>query len=191
MCWATELRAIKGNTSIGKANIIDNIEIRTCQESDIELLEKVFPSGTNNGWHLQRFKSQQKGDSTYLVAFLNGQPVGHLDLLWKPVGNEVRNKYLKDQPEINALVVVSELQSQGIGSKLIHVAEELVWKKGFQKACIGVATNNPRARALYERLGYIDWGQGICEDSFVWIDEEGNPLHITEELIYLVKIVSP
>lgn len=167
----------------------DNIEIRTCRESDIELLERVFPSGKNNEWHLQRLKNQQNGDSTYLIAFLEGQPVGHLDLLWKPVGNDKRNKYLSGHPEINALVVVPDLQSQGIGSKLIGVAEELVGEKGIQQACIGVATNNPRARALYERLGYNDWGQGICEDSFVWIDDEGKPLHITEELIYLVKIV--
>lgn len=169
--------------------MIDNIKIRTCQEADTTLLEKVLPSGKNNQWHLERLKNQQKGDSTYLIAFLDGQPVGHLDLLWKPVGNETRNKYLNNHPEINALVVIPEMQSQGIGSKLISSAEELVRKKGFQKACIGVATDNPRARALYERLGYEDWGWGIFEDSFTWIDDEGNPLHITEKIIYLVKDV--
>lgn len=171
--------------------MLDNIEIRTCQESDIESLEKIFPSGKNNQWHLERFKSQQKGDSSYLIAFLDGQPVGHLDLLWKPVGSEIRNKYLNDHPEINALVVIPELRSQGIGSELIRVAEGFVREKGIQKACIGVATNNPRARALYEKIGYKDWGHGITEDSFIWIDDEGKPLHITEEVVYLVKTVYP
>lgn len=53
----------------------------------------------------------------------------------------------------------SDLQGRGLGTALIAAAEERIRRRGFTVARIGVADDNPRARALYERLGYQEVGR--------------------------------
>ncbi len=171
--------------------MIADLKIRACQEKDVALLEKTIPTGANQ-YHLRRFRNQQKGGNTYVIAFLDDEPVGHLDLIWDPSSSqEAVIKQLNDCPELNAIVVVTELRSQGIGSRLISFAEGLAAERGYCRVCLGVATNNPRAKSLYERVGYEDWGQGITEDSFLWLDENGRSVEVTEQVLCLIKAVKP
>ena len=44
---------------------------------------------------------------------------------------------------------------------------------------------NARARSLYERLGYSDWGHGIVEIAWLLPDEHG--VRPTEQVVYLLK----
>ena len=57
------------------------------------------------------------------------------------------------------LAVDAALQSCGIGTILIHAAEQRIRARGLHRAELGVEECNPRARALYERLGYIAYGR--------------------------------
>ncbi|GAA2749728.1 GNAT family N-acetyltransferase [Kitasatospora cinereorecta] len=52
------------------------------------------------------------------------------------------------------LAVVPALQSCGLGTLLIRAAEERIRARGLRRAELAVEEGNPRARALYERLGY-------------------------------------
>ncbi|NUS72134.1 MAG: GNAT family N-acetyltransferase [Corynebacteriales bacterium] len=52
------------------------------------------------------------------------------------------------------LAVHPALQSCGIGTFLIRAAESRIKNRGLRRAELSVEENNPRARALYERLGY-------------------------------------
>lgn len=64
----------------------------------------------------------------------------------------------EEKPEagvISTLSVRTELRSLGIGTVLIGASEERIWARGLHWAVLGVEENNPRARALYERLGYV------------------------------------
>jgi len=56
------------------------------------------------------------------------------------------------------LAVHGALQSCGIGTILIGAAELRIRARGLHRAELGVEENNPRARALYERLGYVAYG---------------------------------
>lgn len=53
------------------------------------------------------------------------------------------------------LAVHPALQSCGIGTVLVEAAEQRIRARGLRRAELGVEERNPRARALYERLGYI------------------------------------
>ncbi|GAA5039610.1 GNAT family N-acetyltransferase [Actinopolymorpha pittospori] len=67
----------------------------------------------------------------------------------------------EEKPEagvIWTLSVRAELRSLGIGTVLICASEERIRARGLPRAEIGVEENNPRARALYERLGYVAYG---------------------------------
>jgi GNAT superfamily N-acetyltransferase len=56
------------------------------------------------------------------------------------------------------LAVLQPLQSCGIGSHLIEAAEQRIRARGLSVAELSVEAENARARALYERLGYVDFG---------------------------------
>ncbi|MES9535934.1 GNAT family N-acetyltransferase [Actinomadura sp. NPDC000600] len=57
------------------------------------------------------------------------------------------------------LAVHEALQSCGIGTPLIQAAEQRISARGLNRAELSVEETNPRARALYERLGYIAHGR--------------------------------
>jgi ribosomal protein S18 acetylase RimI-like enzyme len=80
---------------------------------------------------------------------------------------------------------VSELQGHGIGTRLIAVAEERIRRRGVHAAELAVEDNNPRARALYERLGYREAGRERA--SWNREDSEGNLVLYETELAVLRK----
>lgn len=56
------------------------------------------------------------------------------------------------------LGVMPALQSCGLGTVLVRAAEARITARGLRRAELGVEEDNPRARALYERLGYAAFG---------------------------------
>lgn len=60
---------------------------------------------------------------------------------------------------LTQLTVHGALQSCGIGTILIRAAEQRIRARGLDQAELGVEESNPRARALYERLGYVAYGR--------------------------------
>ncbi|MFF0480756.1 GNAT family N-acetyltransferase [Streptomyces sp. NPDC004435] len=66
------------------------------------------------------------------------------------------------------LAVLPALQSCGLGTLLVRTAERRIRDRGLRRAELAVEEDNPRARALYERLGYIPYGR--APDAW---DEEG------------------
>jgi ribosomal protein S18 acetylase RimI-like enzyme len=57
------------------------------------------------------------------------------------------------------LVVHGALQSCGIGTILLRAAEQRILARGLHRAELGVEESNPRARALYDRVGYVAYGR--------------------------------
>jgi ribosomal protein S18 acetylase RimI-like enzyme len=51
------------------------------------------------------------------------------------------------------------LRSCGIGTLLVRSAEDRISARGLPRAELGVEESNPRARVLYERLGYRAYGR--------------------------------
>ncbi|MEV0119257.1 GNAT family N-acetyltransferase [Streptomyces sp. NPDC050844] len=59
------------------------------------------------------------------------------------------------------LAVHHALQSCGIGTYLIEAAEHRIRARGLHRAELAVEETNPRALALYERLGYIAYDRAL------------------------------
>jgi ribosomal protein S18 acetylase RimI-like enzyme len=57
------------------------------------------------------------------------------------------------------LEVHAALRSCGIGALLVEAAEQRIRARGLHRAELKVEESNPRARALYERLGYVAYGR--------------------------------
>ena len=121
------------------------------------------------GWsgsplHLQSVARElervRQGDVDYLaVCPPSGLPVA--------IGG-VDYRARTDAGLLRQLAVLPALQSCGIGSVLMAGAEERIRGRGLRYAELAVEEENPRARALYERLGYVAYGQ----EAEVW-DEQG------------------
>jgi ribosomal protein S18 acetylase RimI-like enzyme len=58
--------------------------------------------------------------------------------------------------EISDLIVAADVRGQGIGTAIICDLVDRARMWPMQQVEIGVAMNNPRAHALYRRLGFIE-----------------------------------
>jgi ribosomal protein S18 acetylase RimI-like enzyme len=86
---------------------------------------------------------------------------------------------------IMQLATFVELQGLGIGTHLIAIAESRIRCRGVRVAELGVEGDNPRARALYERLGYEEAGRRRA--SWEVDDEDGKVSVYETELVVLHK----
>jgi ribosomal protein S18 acetylase RimI-like enzyme len=59
---------------------------------------------------------------------------------------------------IQTVCVAPEARSRGIGTRLVHFAEERIFRES-PNVFLCVSSFNPRARALYQRLGYARVGE--------------------------------
>jgi ribosomal protein S18 acetylase RimI-like enzyme len=82
--------------------------------------------------------------------------------------------------EISDLVVCAERRGQGIGTALIQALVQQARERAIARVEIGVALNNPRALALYRRLGFSD-------NRVVHLDLNGERTAV----LYLELVVSP
>lgn len=135
------------------------IEIRDLRLADLENLR--WSGGRS---HLKAMAVQLERVAAGLAAYLvacppSGLPVGKLgiDYAAKP-----------DAGLIHQVAVHGALQSCGIGTLLMQAAEDRIRDHGRTHAELGVERSNPRARALYERLGYAAYD----EEPEEWDDDQ-------------------
>ena len=83
------------------------------------------------------------------------------------------------------MATIQELRGLGIGTHLISAAENRIRERGLTVAQLDVEVDNPRARTLYERLGY----QEARRQSASWHIEEpdGSPTLYETEVATLRK----
>ena len=65
--------------------------------------------------------------------------------------------------------VVAEWRRRGIGFRLLDAALDAAFRQGFARVELEVRTDNARAIALYDKIGFVR--EGILRDSF-FIDGE-------------------
>ena len=159
------------------------VMIRACQQQDTEQLERQSrPQPV-------RFQRQQQGHSTFLIALSvpDGVPVGMGEILWDGcAAPEVRQRY-PSCPELNGLEVwPAELRSHGIGTAIVHTAEDLARRRGCRQLGLGVDDHNHGAAALYLRLGYQETGCRYL-DRYHYVDDNGVRHEVADPARFLVK----
>jgi GNAT superfamily N-acetyltransferase len=161
--------------------------VRQCEERDVATLEQHIPSPGQNRFHEARYERQQRGLSTFLVAYLGDVPVGSGEILWEGcAASEVRERF-PDCPEVNGLTVwPPERRSQGIGTTLIRAVEALAVQRGRREIGMGVDDQNARAAALYLRLGYAETGCRYL-DRYHYLDDFGVRREAADPCRFLVK----
>lgn len=147
-------------TSRGAFTLHVDVEVRDLTLAD---LDDLAWSGSESHLHAVRLElaRAQLGEVVYLCATLRDRPVGKLgvDLAHHP-----------DTALLWQFAVHPELQGLGIGTGLVHAAEDVARAAGKLEADIGVGVSNADAQRLYERLGYVVVGEEIDEWTRTWPD---------------------
>ncbi|MFG3258409.1 GNAT family N-acetyltransferase [Streptomyces sp. NPDC048172] len=166
------------------------MRISECREEDVELLDKHMPSPGAVSSHQRRYARQRAGEGTFLVAWRHEVPVGSCEVRWEGCAAPEVQAVHADCPEVNGLGVWPEtLRSLGIGTELIREAERLASGRGCTRIGLGVERNNPRARALYRRLGYHPTTPYL--DCWSYEDGVGVTHRVADACTFMVKNLAP
>jgi ribosomal protein S18 acetylase RimI-like enzyme len=144
--------------------VAPELEIRRLQSDD---LDRIFsPGGRPHGeWWLER---QRQSEVHVAVAELAGVPVGR-------VGLDFVQEARAGAARLWAAHVEPGYQSRGIGSALMLHLEGVARERGCTLIRLAVGKENPRARRLYERLGYQVCGEEVNRWTYLkdgrWIEE--------------------
>jgi len=129
-----------------------NLCVRDAAETDLQTLTNIKDS---SALHTDRLRDAQSPTFRYLVLELTGKVIGFACLIF------VRPDYWSDAqntsrlPQIVDLQISPEFRGNGYGSYLISALELMAYESGSKEIFIAVEPlSNPRAHALYQRLGY-------------------------------------
>ena len=173
----------KGDIRPG-ANLIAMI-IREAQARDIPALERVKALG--GAAHADRVTQAHDTPMRVLVAEEQGEVVGYAFILvaappfWTP----------RFVPQLVDLQVREDWRSHGVGSMLVRAAEALVRAHGDAALYLAVdPDDNPRALALYRRLGYVAVDEHPVDEPWEFADSSGVVHSGLDHVIYMRKNVT-
>jgi GNAT superfamily N-acetyltransferase len=147
------------------------IRVTELRPEEVEAVDRHLP--------LSRLDQQAREGSTYLIAWEDDQPVGHAHIAWD--GTHL------GLPEIQDVFVVPERRRRGIASQLTRAAEEEARRRGSDRISLSVSREqNPAAKLLYEKLGYLDAGVEPVR-ALGEIMLRGRPFEVDDTLVYLTK----
>jgi len=127
----------------------------------------------------------------YLVGAPGHQVVGFGLLVFERPAAWVDSTAPAYVPIIIDLFTAERYRGQGIGTALIAAMEQLVRERGGVQLYLSVEPlANPRAAALYTRLGYHPLQEAPYRNTWEFTDSDG--MHHTgdEELIDMVKLLT-
>jgi GNAT superfamily N-acetyltransferase len=130
------------------------ITVRDAEEADLPALIAIKGNGSE-ALHRDRLREAQGGCYRYLVL-LRGQVVVGFALLVsrRPAGWSDAND-TQHLPQIVDLQVAEAQRGQGYGSAFVRAIEREAAQAGHHQLYVAVEpASNPRAHALYQRLGY-------------------------------------
>lgn len=103
-----------------------------------------------------------------LAAALQAAYAGEMALLVIALGNGrlvgIGAVDFRPDPQVGVLTMLSvheRFQSLGLGSRLVAALEKRVRREGRERSRLTVEHDNPRAAALYRRLGYTEAGSRV------------------------------
>lgn len=163
-----------------------NIQIRLAQKSDLTKMEWGGQFTHFRNLFRRAFREQLQGRRMMLVADLNDHPIGHIFIQLRSSNSRIADG--RNRAYLYSFRVMDMLQGYGIGTRLIHEAENILLARGFKEVTIAVAKDNLGALRLYERQGY----RKFAEDPGSWsyIDHKGMMRQVEEPCWLLAKRIT-
>ncbi len=162
---------------------LEPLVIRAASMADLPAMEWDGEYRRFRRVYQQALDDARQGRRLVLLAEVEGRVVGQIIVQLgtghPAVTDGAATGYL------HALRVRPEHRGHGVGTSLLQEAEGELRRRGFRQAAIAAAKENPRARRLYERLGY----SRIADDPGEWTftDDQGKTQAVSEPADILLK----
>lgn len=128
--------------------------VRDAMEADIPALTAVKGEGTET-LHRDRLRDGQDAGFRYLVLMVEHELIGYACLVFRRPASWTDADDTAHLPHLDDLRVKDARQRQGYGSAFIRAIERIAATAGAHQLYLSVEpAHNPRAYALYQRLGY-------------------------------------
>ncbi|MGI4865921.1 MAG: GNAT family N-acetyltransferase [Janthinobacterium lividum] len=101
----------------------------------------------------------QAPQCTYLLAEMQGQAVGYLQLWQDSTLGLAADAPATKQLEIKQLYIVEDWIGTGLGKSLMRRALDIAQADGYTAVVLGVWEHNERAKAFYQRFGFREIGE--------------------------------
>ena len=160
------------------------VALRLATYSDLPKLEWYGQYTHFRALFRRTYQEQLQHRRLMLVADCNNFPIGHI-FIQLSSERAAHRPMARRRAYLYSLRVMEMFQGQGIGTRLIREAEVLAADHGFGWATIAAAKDNPRARRLYERLGYRVFGED--EGKWSYLDHENRMRYVHEPCWVLEK----
>jgi GNAT superfamily N-acetyltransferase len=173
------------------------LRIASMRSEDVDVLQRIMPSteriidGRRTNSHAERFAIQESRSADYVIAWLDGEPVGHALIRWNGPADAITRGRGARGPYIEGLAVRDDRWSRGIGTAMMVEVERRALERGHEHLWLAVGVENGRARRLYRKLGYVETGSGEFEVTWTVIDGDGNDGVHGELVTLLRKVLSP
>ncbi|MCH5350198.1 MAG: GNAT family N-acetyltransferase [Oscillospiraceae bacterium] len=139
----------------------NGILIRDLQQSDAKIIaeEELAQGWDSSGKYEMRLKDQADGKSVNLVAEYNGNIAGYINVYPNSAWGAFANR---GYPEIVDFGVLVKYRNNGIGSKLMDIAEQIAFSySDVVYLGVGLHSGYGSAQRMYVKRGYIPDGSGV------------------------------
>ena len=162
-----------------------NLEIRPIVPHELDAVSDGLTSRPR-ATHERRIVLQEQGGFVYLIAWLEGAPVGHVGLGFVN-GRRVEDlSEFRGYPLVSDLLVEAEHRGKGIGRALMQALEDVARAAGERGVALDTGTDETFtvSRELYRSMGYRDQG-GVFLGG--WSDPEQPGVHFVDPLTIWLK----
>jgi ribosomal protein S18 acetylase RimI-like enzyme len=130
------------------------ITARDAEEADLPALVAIKGEGSE-AQHRDRFREAQCGSFRYLVLLRGQEVIGFALLVSRRPASWSDANDTQHLPQMVDLQVAEAQRGQGYGSTFVRAIEREAARAGYHQLYVAVEpADNPRAYALYQRLGY-------------------------------------
>jgi GNAT superfamily N-acetyltransferase len=163
------------------------ITVRDADAADVPVLNAIRGDGSE-ALHCDRLRDAQGMGFRYLMLLAEQEIIGFACLVMR------RPAYWSDAddtdhlPQIVDLKVKESQRGQGYGSAFMRAIERIAAQAGYGQLFLTVEPlDNPRAYALYQRLGYQPLQSEPYRKSWAFTDSQGNAHHGEDWVVDMVK----
>ncbi|MBZ0289934.1 MAG: GNAT family N-acetyltransferase [Anaerolineae bacterium] len=163
------------------------ITVRDAQPADVPALTAIKGQGSE-AVHLDRLRDARGGECRYLVLLMTDQIIGFCCLVLRRPAHWSDADDRDHLPQIVDLQVLESQRGRGFGSAFIHAMEPMAADMGCRELYLTVEPrDNPRAYALYRRLGYIPLQPEPYLKSWTFTDSRGDVHRGEDWVVDMVK----
>lgn len=151
---------------------LSNVHVRDASAEDLTALTRLKQS---EAVHRDRLQDAQSPTFRYMVLDRAGEVIGFACLVFARPQAWSDAHDTSHLPQLVDVQIAPALRSRGYGACLINALEQLAAGSGSREIFLAVdPLSNPRAYALYERLGYRPLQANPYMKHWEFVDSGGN-----------------